>query len=381
VSDPFVAVGTPAGASGHHARFAARVRHWPFTRMAEHVWVDRDNEFKTQLQVLGRQLRFIMALHPGEASPALDERPTFDLRYLRRPGEPLVDCILLGKAYHPSDADAARAAALSQYAAVAHLMPTGYELEPAADEAEFEAWSGADVVRGALERREWVEVRRAAEFLPWTDEARPPRYLPIIYPYRWDPSGWDEAWATLARQPEPALISVSLRPVCVPEADERVLGDLVNDLVEVSEEARPPLNVRAAEVVGWYQAILAGLRAAYGVRVTVLGSPAVGRAVRGAFSGSTWSVEAGPQPGPAVLAEIVGPAEADWPAARDNLLFLEQARWGPSPWGNARPLAAVERLRELTDPLGALCAFRLPLLPPAGLPGVEIGAEVTLETQ
>ncbi|MBL8057086.1 MAG: hypothetical protein JNK29_10335 [Anaerolineales bacterium] len=378
MAEPFLVVDALPGEAGYHARFAARVMHWPFSRLAEHVWVDRDDEFKVQLQLLDRQLRFITALHPGDGPLAHGRRQTVDLRYVHRPGTQRVDCVLVGKAYAAAEAEAAQAAARALWETAATAMPVGYELAPAGSAAEFAEWSGADIIAAAADSRQWAEVRRPAEFLFWTDEAQVARYLPVVYPFRWEASGWDVVWAAMARLAEPALISSSLRPVLFPAADERVLSDLVHDLNDVAGAAQPPLSQRAAEAAGWYQTYALGLRTAYAVRVAVLGAPALRWTLRSALSGPAWSLEGGPPGGHHIQAELAEPAEAEWPAARRNLEFLEHAGWGPNPWGQARLVPAIEALRYLVDPAGALCAFRLPLLPPAGFPGVEIGQEINL---
>lgn len=380
MSTPHLSVGAPPGGSGFHAVFAARVRHWPFRDLADFVWVDRDDEFKIQGQILDRQLRFLMALHPGEAALARARRPTIDMRYLRRSGTDGMECVLLGKAFDPADAEAARAAALDLWRTASTVMPIGYDLVPAETPADFEAWSGQALIRQAAADRQWAEVRRPAEFLAWTDEAQPHRYLPLVYPFQWEPSSWEVVWAALARLDAPALISVSLRPETVSEADERVLSDLLRDLLEVGgadNGAQPPLRTRAAEAAAWYDGYVRGLRTAFGVRVSVLGAPAMRWAMRSALSGPGWSLEAGAVSGHTLQAEIVEPAsDTEQAAALANALYLEQAAWGPSPWGAARLLPILERLRYLADPAGALCAFRLPLLPPSGLPGVSIGEEI-----
>lgn len=378
MSRPYLAVGAPPGDAGQHAVFAARVRHWPYDRLADHVWVDHDDEFKIQLQLLERQLRFITALHPGESALSRGQRLTLDLRYLRRPEAPQVEAVLLGKAYDPADAEAARAAALALWELAATVMPVGYELAPAVTAADFRTWSGEDVIRRASADRRWAEIRRPAEFLLWTDEKTPRRYLPVVFPYRWEPSGWDVVWAALARLQTPALISVSLRPEAFSEAEERVLSDLAQDLHALAGQAQPPLASHAREAADWYEKYVRGLRTAFAVRVAVLGAPALRWVVRSALSGPAWSLDEGVAAGPAVQAEVVEPAEAEWPAAEDNLRYLEQARWGGSPWGQAQLLPVLERLHHLVDPAGALCAFRLPLLPPKGLPGVVIGDTVSL---
>ena len=71
------------------------------------------------------------------------------------------------------------------------------------------------------------------------------------------------------------------------------------------------------------------------------------------------------------LAEVVIPSVEDAPTARANLNALEQ-----DPWGLTALPEPFEQLRYLSDAAGALSAFRLPLLPLAGLPGVSVGAEI-----
>lgn len=378
--EPYVSIGAPPGGSGFHAVFAARVRHWPFRDMADFVWVDRDDEFKIQLHLLDRQLRFITALHPGDAALGQGRQPTISLRYMHRPGSEWVECALLGKAFDPAEAEAARAAALDLWEVISTVMPVGYDLFPAETAADFETWSGVDLVRQAAEDRQWAEVRRPAEFLAWTDETRPQRYLPLVYPFRWEPSGWDVVWTALKRLDRPAMISVSLRPEIVSEADERVLSDLLRDLTELGDDddgAQPPLRTRAAEAAQWYEDYVRGLRTAYAVRVSVLGAPAVRWAVRSALSGPAWSLETGAASGHTVQSEIVTPSsDVEWATALANVTHLEQSPWGPSPWGAIRLLPILERLHYLADPAGALCAFRLPLLPPSSLPGLQLGEEI-----
>jgi hypothetical protein len=375
MSGQFYLVGTPAGGAGQHARFAARIRHWPPHELANHVWVDWDEKLQVQLNLLQRHMRFIAALHPGEAALQADQRPTLALRYFSEAESANVECVLLGKAHGPTP-EAARANAEAWWETVATLMPVGYELVAAQSESDFSEWAGHNVIQHAVAQRQWAEVRRAAEFLLWSDDAQPPRYLPIVYPYRWEASAWDAVWMALGRVVEPAMVSISLRPAAVTPQDELVLADLVRDLQSVAETARPPLSTRAAEAEGWYQSYVREVRAPFDVRVAVLGAPAVRWAVRSALSGPGWSAESGAATSQTVLAEIAEPDAAEFATAQNNLNYLEHDLWGPNPWGRARLLPAIERLRYLTDAAGALCAFRLPLLPPAGLPGVRVGEEI-----
>jgi len=69
--------------------------------------------------------------------------------------------------------------------------------------------------------------------------------------------------------------------------------------------------------------------------------------------------------------EAAKPSPAEAPALRANFEKLEQAQWR----ADARFSPFVDgALRYLVDAAGALCAFRLPLLPADGLPGVHVGA-------
>jgi len=171
--------------------------------------------------------------------------------------------------------------------------------------------------------------------------------------------------------------------------DEAVLADLAADFNAVAAEAQvavpphappehagqagTPLSVQAAQFGALYTDYLAALRIPFSMRVVVRGPRAVALAVRTALSGPAWPPDETKFP-LAVLAEMVEPGAEHAHTVRHNFQRLEQAHWDP--YAPVVPLAPLlERLPYLVGPTGALSAFRLPLLPADGLPGVRVGME------
>ncbi len=342
--------------------FAARVQHWPFAALAVSTW--EDIEHPVQVQLLERQLRFIGALHPGRDRLRPDKQLTIELRYLRRPGAAEIECVLLGKAFDP-DLEEAKEAAQSLWEHVSGVMPIGYGVILARTPDEFKAWAGEDVI--AHGKASLVEIRRPAEILLWTEEKLPVRHLPVVYPFGWQPSGWEAVWAAQACLDAPSLIAVSLRPITLTPSDEIALARMAYALNTIAAESQPPLSLRAAEAARYFQDFLRFGRSLFAQRVSAVGPAALGQAVLAALSGPGWPRGETESFG---LAEIVQPTPEELPVALANLVLLEQAGWGA-----ASLLEPFEQLRYIVDAAGALCAFRLPLLPHRGTLGLRVGAE------
>jgi hypothetical protein len=340
----------------HHALFVARVVHQPFGDLAQHTW---DNlEYPTHFQLLDRQERFLAGL-------ATIEPFTVELRYLRRAQESFVDCVLVGKA---SDAEAtlAQQAALALWHRLVALIPVGYGLQPATTQPEFQEWGGYDLA-AELPLAQWAEIRRYAEFMPWLDERLPMRQLPVVYPYAWRLTGWESVWTAMTRVEGPALIVVNVRPAVIAPAAQVMLADVVRDLRALAQDTQPPLSQLAAQAADCNQALFA---ANFETRVLALGAPGVREALRAALSGPGDLVgqgAAGAVPLANVYAEAPTPEQFE--TLRNNFFYLEQTAWGS---GLGAPF---DQLATLTTPATTLCAFRLPLLPPGGLPGLTVGAE------
>ena len=357
------AAGGEAAPNEHHALLAARVQHWPFAALAQSAW--EDFEHPAQFQLWERHLRFIGAIHPGRDRLQPDNRLTVELRYLHRPGSTEIECVLLGKVFDP-DPERAKAGAQALWETLSGVMPVGYALAPAQTVTEFGTWAGYDLTQDA--QIGLAEIRRPAEFLLWTDPDLPLRHLPVAYPFAWQPSGWETVWAAQSRLAAPTLIAVSLRPTGLPQVDEIALGEMAHLLNVAAAEARPPLSARAAEAAAYYLDHLRAGRGLFVVRVSVVGPPALRQVVCAALTGPAWPRGEMASFG---LAEVVEPTAEDRPTALANLTLLEHDRWGlaclPEPF---------EQLRYLSDAAGALSAFRLPLLPPARIPGLSVGTEV-----
>ncbi len=428
MTDPYLRVEPENGRA--HVLFTARVFHWPFAELSKHVWEPWGSDVQSQL--LERQLRFLGALHPGYVPPRLRSAATFtiDLRYIYRPGAPQVECVLLGKVSAASESQG-RDSALALCEKLLALAPLGYSLQAAETDSEFAVWSGE-----ALAQQEgapalaWAEIRRPVESLPHNS-------LPVVYPFGWQPAGWEPVWLAQVRLNQPSLVSVSLRPASLEPDEERLLTDLAYRFEQVAADTPSPLSAQAAEFAGLYASYLGVSRALFSVRVMVKGPAALQNAVCGALSNfsdpdrlgnlvnlpdasigaqSGAAAQNGPSRqtlagglGPIVnvrpfigakvdvagdLAgrdithhqhsysletrryglrlEAVEPTPAELPAVLANFERLEQAHWRADP----RFSPFVDGgLRYLVDSAGALCAFRLPLLPSDGLPGLRVGAE------
>lgn len=349
-----------------YALFAARVAHWPFVDLLRAAWEDYENS--PQRHVLARQLHFINALHPGQVASRdsweIDRRHTVELRYLRRPGEGVIECTLLGKACGP-DKDSARANALEWWQSLSTLFPTGYALIPAEDSEQFARWSGEDIVT-KINSFNVAEIRRPTEMVLWTDKRLPIRHIPLIHPFAFQPEGWEAVWATQLRVNAPTLTAVSLRPVTLPLADELALAEVFDDVWLQLVRARPSLLLRLRETADYYHMYLRPRPGLYTVRVHVVGPPAVRLAVRGALSAPVW-----PNRAAAGQADLMEPPADELTTVLSNLAWLEQAPWEGS---DLPPL--FEGLRYRVDAANALCAFRLPLLAARDMSGIKLGQEI-----
>jgi hypothetical protein len=359
---PFTSSGLPAP-EGHHAVFAARVSHWPFERLGKHTWVARALE--PQAQLLDRQLHFIAAVH-ASAQALRQPRLSVDLRYIHRPNADRVECVLIGKTFAPEQ-EQAEAIAAQWWEALANLAPIGYRFDDIKDSAEFDQATGADLVHQADDPAQWAFVQRRVDFLPWTDVQLPVRHLPVFYPLQWHLNGFEAVWATLAQAPTPALVSVALRPTQLHPNEALLLAQLGRELAETAAQAADPLKTRATEALGYLHNYLRAAQALYHFQITALGSTAIHASVRAALSGPDWGGVYKGLDHNATTVEMRPPTESQMEVVRNSFLAVEPIEWDKT------PPAIYSRLRDLTDAAGALCAFRLPLLPPNGVPGLDIG--------
>lgn len=357
-----------------HALFAAQVLHWPYDLLARHIWVSDDTSSNRD-QLLDHQKRFIAALHPGSLlNPT--HRLAFDLRYAHRPGDEYLECALIAKLAAPT-AEEAREAATALWDDLQLLMPIGYELKAAEDEATYRRLTGADIIEETDNPARWAEIRRPVEYLLWSDEATPHRYVPIVQDLAWQPAGWDAVWASLVRAQSPALLSVSLTPAYLTVQEELTLAHICRELEDLAKNANSSVAFFADRYLAMYRDYMVRFSVPFQMRVTVVGPRALKLVVRGALASATWPTDSD---GPGVSNEFLSPEFAlpanddEFQAVRRNLIWLEQADWAPDPFRGA--LLYFDRLRYLVDESGALCAFRLPLFPPDAIAGFRVGAEI-----
>lgn len=356
-----------------HVLFAAQVLHWPYDLLTRHIWVSDDTSSNRD-QLLDHQKRFIAALHPGSLlNPA--HRLAFDLRYVHHPGDDYLECALMAKLAAP-DEEAARQAAEALWDDLQLLVPIGYELRPADDEASYRRLTGADIIRDTDNPQRWAEIRRPVEYLLWSDVSTDHRYMPIVQDMAWQPAGWDGVWASLVRAKSPALLSVSLTPAYLTVKEEITLAQICRELDDLAKNANPSVSFFAERYAEMYRNYMINFSVPFQMRVTVVGPRALKLVVRGALASPTWPTDSD---GPGISNEFLSPEfalpvnEQEFDTVRRNLVLLEQAEWSHDPFKGA--LLYFDRLRYLVDEGGALCAFRLPLFPPDAIAGFRVGAE------
>lgn len=368
--EPYLVTLAPSGLepaqTGYHALFAARVHHWPYGRMAQHTWDTRQHEI--QVQLLERQLRFLTALQPVLPLPP-EQHLGLELRYVRRPEAAAVECALVGKAHAPT-AEAAQAAARAWWRTLGELLPLGYELQAADTQTEFSHWAGYDLASQAKAPEAWAFFRQRAEFLPWTDIKLPVRHLPIIYPFSWRLNGWDGIWLALSRTEAPSLVAVNLQFKQLETQDVWLVAQVVRELEEVASAASAPLRLRAEEATVYYRRYLHSAQTLFQVQIAAIGQPGLFQAVAHAFDGPEWG-ELYKATHNFVSVECLSPTADRLAGIRTHFAVLEPVHWPHTDL----PLP-FERLRNCVDPMGAVSAFRLPLMPPAGYPGVQVGWDI-----
>ncbi len=360
--------------AGHHALFAARVMVEPYEVLAQRKWgwIERD----LLDEVLDRQRRFIASLHDvglQSVFPNIHLR-TVALRYVASGNSRQIDVILVGKVF-ASEPEQARASALTWYEEIEALIPRDYSLVPLVSEQEFMRQSGQELLETTS--TQVVEVRRFETFRlgPRQQAVMETDYL--VYPFLWHRHGMEQVWQAMASQRALSVVSVTLRPTYLYEAEEFHLARLYQAATEtaISENvAERILGEQAATIYAdylcsWKQPFLVRVQIVVSQRIPGALARATGCALAyGTLTGS--GQEEFPFPG----YEIVVPDEEELTVARENVCLLETNDWGPD-----QAAAPYRRFRYLTDSKGAHCMLRLPFVPKEGIPGVLICQQADLK--
>jgi len=362
--------------SGYHSLFAARVLVEPYEVLAERKWglVERD----LLDEVLDRQMRFIASLHyvgPQSASPDLHLR-TLALRYVFVPGARRVDVVIVGKAFAAEQGQAC-ALANAWYGDIQALFPADYRLVPFTSERAFMEGSGQTLLQEIVLPAQTVEIRRFEMFLTRSRERDVAETHYLIYPFVWHRNGMEQVWQAMVSCSVPAVLSVTLRPTYLHEAEEIYLGQLYEAASKLSQSTHVAERVMAQRATAIHADYLRSWRQPFLVRVQAAARPKVpGALARAAGCAIAYGSPIGCEQQAVSFPgyELVEPEDTECESARDNASLLEMSEWGSD---QAAP--PYRRFRYLVGVKGAHCAFRLPFVPKGGIPGVQIGAEATAE--
>jgi hypothetical protein len=328
-------------------------------------WTDRD----LLDEILDRQRRFIASMHyidPRSVSPDPYLR-TVALRYITFPDTEQLAVILVGKVFGPTP-EQARGLAVEWYEEIEALFPDDCTLLPIGSEEEFMVQSGQELLETISSPGQTAEVRRFEMFLlrPSEQEVAETHYL--VYPFVWHRNGMEKVWQVMASTSAHTIVSVTLRPAYLYEAEELHLTHLYDAAEKLTKSERAVDRIQGEQAARIYADYLRSWRHPFLVRVQIVApektSCALARAVGCAISyGALASAGKGDLDFPGY--ELVVPEEGECKLARDNARLLEMNDWGPD-----QAIAPYRRFRYLADATGALCAFRIPFVPKGGIPGV-----------
>jgi hypothetical protein len=344
---------------------AFEVLHLPFARRRKLVW----NPMMSGplYEAYDRQLHWIASLHvPGSE---MRDPPAFELRFIggREPG--VVEVFLLVRASGPGG-DEARARALGLAEVVAALAPVDDVLRPLATAEAFER-TGLSEGWATGECEDVIEVRRVERWLaPEAAGAQGPLFY-AVQAWEWHLLGMEGVWCALGRLGRPIALCVSLAPM-VWDVGDYAAYESLRAMQQVCQftatEARD-----AAAALDLYTCLLYRTARPFTMRVTLVGAgvpEALANAVGAALTLPSLQLASPPTVTPAYVA--VRPADAtELAIARYNFEHVRQLTWGED-------LAALplRRWRYAVDARQAHTAFRLPVLPEDGYPGVTIATEV-----
>jgi len=358
---------------GYHALFAAQVIVRPFERVEAHKW--GLTTYHLLQEVMDRQRRFLASLQGGESATS---RPnphlkTAGLRYLCRPGSDVMEVVLLGKVFAP-DAEQASRLAVLWWQELAALFPYDYELSPVTSPEAFRELSGLSLIESTSLPCRVAEVRRYDMFIPRLDGRAVTEGDYVLFPFVWHPHAMEQVWRAMALLPCQTLVGVTLRPTWLYEAEEVHLGQLYASATRLAASDDLSLRLQGELAARLYAGYVNRLRHPCLMRVHIVAAEegvgplarAMGTALTHKPLAETRFEHEVPFPG----YEVVVPAAGELPVVVENLNLLEFGEWGHDQ--AARP---YRRFRYLFDTTGAHCAFRLPFLPKAGLPGVCFRAE------
>jgi nucleoside phosphorylase len=293
----------------------------------------------------------------------------FEIRYTSDPASGLLTCTLLGAVQAAAPADAIGAAVALRDDLC--RLPPGLRAEPITDANELLA----RLVPFTAAPGSTAEIRKPLRGASFHHLDAPPRALGVdVRPLRTDPVSWDPLWPMLTALPDPATVSIGLRPYRLPDSHLGWLRLLAKEYGRLaaagSRQGAPnpflnrsgadPFAAAAQQTFG--EAVERYAERAFRLRVSVSSAGRLPTQVTGFLADALG--------GAAV--QIAPPDEA---AAARALRTLDHV-WCETSYRQGLPEGAVQdpelSLTDLVDPAQAAAAFRLPYAPAAG-PAVFAG--------
>ena len=350
---------------GHHALVAARVQPERYEVLAERKWGWIEGDLLDEIQ--DRVGRFIACQHDVGLQSVLSDvhLRTLGLRYVSSGDSQQLDIILISKVFAP-EREAARALALNWFEEISLLLPHDYGLVPLVSQQEFMRHSGQALLeaQSALS----AEIRRFETFRlrPRQEDVQETDYL--VYPFLWHRHAMEQVWQVMASHPAPAVVSMTLRPAYLYEAEEFYLGQLYEAATEAANSENAAERILGEQATSIYAEYLRSWKHPFLARVQITASekipPALARVTGCALAyGSGSGQENYAFPG----YEVLVPDADEGALARENACLLEM-----NDWGRDQAAPPYRRFRYLTDVKGARCVFQLPFVPKEGIPGVLI---------
>lgn len=300
-------------------------------------------------EAFGRQISFLRAITAGAPRGT-----SLQLRFLATPALGTIECHVVGAGPNEEDVRA-----LNQIVLTA--LPPEYPLEPIPREAVSKVLRAVDTDR--FSERHVAEIRRAIDGLdPSMEDSSSDD--PVLFPWVWSPQALLDSLGQLRLQRAETVLIVHLEPTDFAPEIAIFLQDEVRRLLEDLRSGEE--NPLAAAVLQAYRRWLRLLpKGCAKLRLTIASSAPLSPGLAESLSTDlTRSFEVGTDSwfGTAAVVTPSGPMALDACAA-----MIDECRsvaWGDS---SHRDLA---RLAYLFDPLEANTAFRFPISPSGGLPGV-----------
>ena len=278
--------------------------------------------------------------------------------------------VVHGLGHAPVDQARAEAVALSQE--VVSLFPFDFALRPL-EQADFERAYLSEWITNLKRSEQIVEIRRSERLVPNPDTGDGIGLLYLTHGWQWHLQSMDQVWCALARYQQRLLFSISLSPILWGQADYLYLNEL-----ETSVNGDGHSSTLAPEITSslkLYRQLLYRTPRPFTLRMVLAGEPAVPRGLANAVGGGLCLPPLQPgsdEEGLAANYTLTWPSgPEDISLAKLNLICLSQYDWGTD-----LVSLPLRRLRYAVDAKQAQAAFRIPIPPEAGFPGVSVGREV-----